>query len=207
MEIKCPKCKKRYEVDGVVPGQEIQSVCPRCNNHFNYVIPNQVHTAAPVPVAPAAVAPAAPAAVTVVEQPAVAQTEVVRTHSCHQCGGPVNDGASYCPECGAYQLAGPDPKAQPAPQPQVVYVQQPAPQMNYSYSGPRLHDRNKITAALLAIFLGGLGIHKFYLGQTGMGFLYLIFCWTWIPSIIAFVEFIIYLTTSDADFDAKYNYQ
>ena len=48
--------------------------------------------------------------------------------------------------------------------------------------------KNNTTAVLLALFLGGLGIHKFYLGETGMGILYLLFCWTYIPSIVAFFE-------------------
>jgi len=48
--------------------------------------------------------------------------------------------------------------------------------------------KNPTTAVLLALFLGGLGIHKFYLGQTGMGVVYIIFCWTYIPAIIAFFE-------------------
>lgn len=219
MEVKCPKCKKRYEVEGVSPGQEIQTVCPRCSNHFNYVIPMQA-VAAVTPVVPATpVTPVTPTtpAVTTVAAPNPQQAEVIRTHPCPQCGYYVNDGASYCPECGSYQFSGPDPKAQPQQivQPQIVYVQQqpqpqPQPQpMNYGdygYSAPRLHDRSKMAAALLAFFLGGIGVHKFYLGQTGMGILYLIFCWTWIPAIIAFVEFIIFLTMSDEDFDQKYNY-
>ncbi|HVW92778.1 MAG TPA: TM2 domain-containing protein [Devosia sp.] len=66
-------------------------------------------------------------------------------------------------------------------------------------------SKSRIAAALLAFFLGGLGIHKFYLGQVGWGFLYLIFCWTFIPAIAAFVEFIIYLTMSDQAFAAKYH--
>lgn len=48
--------------------------------------------------------------------------------------------------------------------------------------------KNNTTAVLLALFLGGLGIHKFYLGQSGMGILYLLFCWTYIPAIVAFFE-------------------
>lgn len=59
-------------------------------------------------------------------------------------------------------------------------------------SGPR-KAVNKVAYCLLALFLGGLGGHKFYAGKIGMGFLYLIFCWTYIPSIIAFIEFIIAL--------------
>lgn len=65
--------------------------------------------------------------------------------------------------------------------------------------------KSKTTAALLAFFLGGFGIHKFYLGNTGTGIVYLIFCWTGIPAIIAFVEFILLLVMSDTEFNAKYN--
>jgi TM2 domain-containing membrane protein YozV len=48
--------------------------------------------------------------------------------------------------------------------------------------------KNPTTAILLALFLGGLGAHKFYMGETGLGILYILFCWTYIPSIIAFFE-------------------
>jgi TM2 domain-containing membrane protein YozV len=66
--------------------------------------------------------------------------------------------------------------------------------------------KSKTTAALLAFFLGGLGIHKFYLGQSGAGIIYLLFCWTFIPGIIAFFEFILLLVMSDHDFNVKYNH-
>jgi TM2 domain-containing membrane protein YozV len=65
--------------------------------------------------------------------------------------------------------------------------------------------KSKIVAALLAFFLGGFGIHKFYLGEGVAGVIYLLFCWTFIPGIIAFFEFIGLLLTSDQVFDAKYN--
>ncbi|EFD9636667.1 NINE protein [Escherichia coli] len=65
-------------------------------------------------------------------------------------------------------------------------------------------QKSRIAAALLAFFLGGFGVHKFYLGKIGQGFLYLIFCWTFIPAIIAFIEFIIYLCDSDENFARKY---
>jgi TM2 domain-containing membrane protein YozV len=65
--------------------------------------------------------------------------------------------------------------------------------------------RNRIVAALFAIFLGGFGAHKFYLGQVGWGIAYLVFCWTLIPAIAAFVEFIMLLATSDDRFDERFN--
>ena len=66
-------------------------------------------------------------------------------------------------------------------------------------------DKSRITAALLALFLGGFGIHKFYLGQTFQGVLYLFFFWTAIPAIIALIEGIIYLCQSDESFANKYS--
>ena len=63
--------------------------------------------------------------------------------------------------------------------------------------------KNRTTAALMAFFLGGFGGHQFYLGNTGKGILYLVFCWTYIPSIIGFIEGIMLITQSDEDFDVK----
>lgn len=65
--------------------------------------------------------------------------------------------------------------------------------------------KNKWVAVLLAFFLGGLGAHKFYLRKPGWGVVYLLFCWTSIPSLVAFIEMLVYLFTSESDFAAKYN--
>lgn len=67
--------------------------------------------------------------------------------------------------------------------------------------------KNKTTAGILALFLGGIGVHRFYLGQAGLGILHLIFCWTFIPSFVAFIDAIIFFTNSEEVFDAKYNYK
>lgn len=50
---------------------------------------------------------------------------------------------------------------------------------------------NKLAYTLLAILLGGIGAHKFYSGKFLKGFIYLIFCWTYIPAIIGLIEGII----------------
>lgn len=73
--------------------------------------------------------------------------------------------------------------------------------------------KSKIAAALLAFFLGGLGIHKFYLGCNTAGIIMLVlflggFILFGIPSfiiaIISFIEFILYIIKSDADFQNIY---
>ena len=74
-------------------------------------------------------------------------------------------------------------------------------------------DKSKIVAALLAFFLGGLGIHKFYLGCNVAGITMLVLFLggfillglpTVIMAIIAFIEFILYLIKSDDDFQRIY---
>jgi len=66
--------------------------------------------------------------------------------------------------------------------------------------------KDKLAAALLAIFLGGIGVHKFYLREYTKGAFYLLFFWTFIPSILAIIDFVILLTMNDQDFHYKYNY-
>lgn len=65
--------------------------------------------------------------------------------------------------------------------------------------------KDKNSAGLLAFFLGGIGVHRFYLKQTGLGFLYLLFCWTFIPAIVAIIDAIIFWTMDSQKFNAKYN--
>lgn len=67
--------------------------------------------------------------------------------------------------------------------------------------------KRKLTVGLLAIFLGGLGIHRFYLNQIILGIIYLLFCWTFISSIIGLIDGIIFLSMDENKFDLKYNKQ
>lgn len=59
---------------------------------------------------------------------------------------------------------------------------------------PKGKEVNQIAYGLFALFLGGFGVHKFYVGKVGLGVVYLLFCWTFIPTIIALVEGIIAFT-------------
>lgn len=94
------------------------------------------------------------------------------------------------------------------PQPVNVVVQNNMLPMPMGPTGMmRLHNRNKTVAVLLALLVGTFGIHKFYLGQIGAGVVYLLFFWTGIPSLVAFIEGLVYLTKSDQAFDFEYNYR
>ena len=95
---------------------------------------------------------------------------------CFNCGKEIAKNAITCIHCGAIQS-----------------------------QGVNCGNKNKITAGLLGILLGGFGIHKFYLHNIGWGIVYLLFCWTGIPSIIGFIEGIIYLFMSDEEFNYKFN--
>ncbi len=67
-------------------------------------------------------------------------------------------------------------------------------------------DNKKILAGVLGILFGGLGIHKFVLGYNKEGVILLIatILTCGIASIVGFIEGIIYLTKSDAEFYQTY---
>ncbi|HEX8245837.1 MAG TPA: TM2 domain-containing protein [Longimicrobium sp.] len=108
---------------------------------------------------------------------------VPQTKFCTACGNQIHVMAEICPVCGVRQMA--------------------APQQPYAYV-PMVPSKDKVLAGLLAIFLGGLGVHKFYLGKVGQGILYFLLCWTFLPAIVGFIEGIIYLTQSEQSFHASY---
>ncbi len=93
---------------------------------------------------------------------------------CTSCGAILNSDAEMCPECGAEQTVG--------------------------VAG----DKSRVAAGVLGILLGGLGAHRFYIGDTKMGVLYLCFFWTAIPMIAGLIEGILYLTKSDAEFQRQH---
>jgi len=63
---------------------------------------------------------------------------------------------------------------------------------------------NKAVLLLLTFFLGGLGVHRFYLGNYGLGILYLLFFWTGIPGLIALIEFIVFIFISSEKIEDNY---
>lgn len=94
---------------------------------------------------------------------------------CRGCGTQIHETAISCPQCGCQQAAAMG------------------------------NAKSQTVATVLAAFLGGLGIHRFYLRRPISGVLYLLFCWTGIPSFAAFIEMLIYAFTSQQSWANKYN--
>lgn len=126
---------------------------------------------------------------------------------CVNCGIPPRQEKNYCGYCGV----------RVAPK-QVVCVKcgmslnnNGAPGNRPEGSVCRCGEKSRIAAALFALFLGGLGIHKFYYQSWGWGLVYLgFFLLTcgWggiITSILALIEAIMFFAMSDEEFNRKYN--
>lgn len=64
--------------------------------------------------------------------------------------------------------------------------------------------KRKLIAGGLGLLFGGFGAHKFYLGKTGWGVLYLLFSWTGIPFLVGAIEGIRFLFMSCDEFYSKY---
>lgn len=62
-----------------------------------------------------------------------------------------------------------------------------------------------IICSALSLIFGGIGIQKFYLGQTKRGILYVLFCWTGIPYLLCIVDLIRFIFMSEKDFNLTYN--
>lgn len=124
--------------------------------------------------------------------------------SCKECGKEISDTASVCPHCGA-------------PVVKDIYCQKCGTKVpeNVSFCpecGARINacanqsGKDRVTAALLALFLGTLGIHYFYLGKSTAGILTIVIslCSCGIWGVVMFIQAILMLVMTDNDFQEKY---
>lgn len=108
---------------------------------------------------------------------------------CKNCGKQLEDNAKFCPECGASTSTQADAQAT------VTHV-------NGTVQG-QVEQKSRLVAGLLGIFIGGLGIHNFYLGFNNKAVLNIIlslFCG--IGAIWGLIEGVMILTGS-VKVDAK----
>lgn len=103
---------------------------------------------------------------------------------CAECGEIIRLKAEICPKCGCRQMS-------------------MSAEAGYSTTITINKGHSRTTAGLCALFLGGIGLHKFYLGKPIQGLFYVFFCWTFIPAFIALFEGIRYLMMSDAEFQSR----
>lgn len=125
---------------------------------------------------------------------------------CPNCGGDVSDRAIRCPKCG-----------EPLINNSVNQPSQQGGNNNRPAQGGQngaTTDKSNVVAGLLAIFLGTLGIHYFYIGKNKAGVVFLI-CGTagWLivlpavaVAIVALITGIKMLIASQADFERDYVY-
>ena len=99
---------------------------------------------------------------------------------CANCGQPIMDGAAVCLSCGYSTL------------PETASLPKTAE-----------NAKSKLAAGLLALFIGNLGIHNFYLGYTGKGIAQILLSWTGISGIWAFIEMILIFTGKIKDADGN----
>ena len=111
---------------------------------------------------------------------------------CPNCGTESDEGARFCKSCGK--------SMSDAARTEPETIGRPG----YAAHQP---TKSKVAAGVLAIVLGGLGIHKFYLGYVTTGILLIIItvvtCGI-VGPIIALIEGILYLTKTDEEFHDTY---
>jgi TM2 domain-containing membrane protein YozV len=100
--------------------------------------------------------------------------------NCMNCGASITIGASICRKCGSTveSISQPSVQAGAAEAPQspvnVIIQMGPGTQAGQAAQPIPAAPRSKIVAGLLGIFLGFLGIHRFYLGNNGLGIVQLL---------------------------------
>lgn len=118
---------------------------------------------------------------------------------CSSCGTYAEDNAYVCPRCGA-------PLGAPQQAPQYARQVTASQRQAYNQPAPACCERNNIVAGIFALLFGYLGIHYFYMGKIGGGFicilLELVTCGVW--SIVTFIQGIVFMCMSNEDFNRKF---
>lgn len=82
-------------------------------------------------------------------------------------------------------------------------VSSPAAASNSTRYNSKVSDKSRAAAAILCFLLGGLGIHRFYVGKIGSAILQIISCCVFIGFIWVIVDFIMIIVGSFTDSNGK----
>ena len=108
---------------------------------------------------------------------------------CSKCGNNVAEGQAFCPSCGSSISAAPTPTTT-INNIQTTNIVQP--------------PKSREATGLLALFLGWLGIHDFYVGKVSLGAIKLILALTFfgyfISQLWALVDIVCIITGSYRDY-------
>ncbi|MDD7275938.1 MAG: TM2 domain-containing protein [Treponema sp.] len=105
---------------------------------------------------------------------------------CKNCGKEIDEDARFCPECGTAQRRG-----------ETVTMESGnlGPSQNTNVS-----PKSRTTVALIALFFGSLGIHRFYVGKVGTGILQILLtCCFGLGCVWALIDLIIILCGNFTD--------
>ena len=94
---------------------------------------------------------------------------------CKECGTLIDDEATVCGICGAK-----------VKKDDTIKIE-----VNNTVNVGK--TKNKWVTIILAFFLGGLGIHRFYEGKIFTGIIYLLLSWTGLSAFFAIIDIIIVL--------------
>lgn len=132
---------------------------------------------------------------------------VERMISCAECGTQMSENINSCPNCGC---------------PNPLISGENARLYTHSNNGtstssdvfaPGRSGKSRGAFALLAIFLGCLGVHFFYIGKTGAGVTNLVICmFSWILlfiplgvlGVLTLIQGILALTMTEEEFERRY---
>lgn len=69
-----------------------------------------------------------------------------------------------------------------------------------------MENRKDFWIAIIIALIGGcFGIQHFYVGQTVAGIFGILFCWTGIPTIVAYIQALVWLFDGKDEFNKKFN--